>query len=448
MDQDTGYTRCFFYFRGKVNMKIVNKNIDELIPYENNPRINDHAVEKVANSIKEFGIKQPLVVDKNNVLIVGHTRLKAMQQLGIKEAPCIVASDLTPEKAKAYRLADNKTNEFADWDFGLLNIELEELELDFDMSDLGFEDAFETLEDKAKNNPSDTNLFDTFVVPPFSILDTRQGVWQDRKKDWLGLGIRSEVGREDNLVYSKSLNMGSLKGTSIFDPFLSEIGYPWFMPSYVWTIIDPFAGGSVRGVVAERLGHSYKGIELRKEQVDANYQNAEEIGCDMSKLDWYCDDSLNVDNYIKDNSSDLIFACPPYFDLEVYSDDEKDISNMDYDDFVKIYSEILGKFANKLKDNRFAIITISDVRDKQGFYRDLTGVTKEAFKDKGLNFYNDLILVNMVGTGALRARRLMKNRKVVKTHQNVLVFFKGDVKNIQQDFEKMTDFDDLLLEEY
>jgi len=130
----------------EIDMKIINIKVKEIKPYEQNPRFNDHAVEKVANSIKEFGIKQPLVVDENNVLIVGHTRLKAMQQLGIEEAPCIVASDLTPEQAKAYRLADNKTNEFADWDFGLLNIELEELELDFDMSDFGFEDVLDDME--------------------------------------------------------------------------------------------------------------------------------------------------------------------------------------------------------------------------------------------------------------------------------------------------------------
>ena len=131
-------------------MKILNIKVKEIKPYEQNPRINDHAVEKVANSIKEFGIKQPLVVDENNVLIVGHTRLKAMQQLGIEEAPCIVASDLTEEQAKAYRLADNKTNEFADWDFELLDLELGELgELGFDMSDFGFE------------NSSQEKIFDT-----------------------------------------------------------------------------------------------------------------------------------------------------------------------------------------------------------------------------------------------------------------------------------------------
>lgn len=426
--------------------KIIYRKVDELIPYENNPRLNDSAVESVANSIKEFGFKVPIVIDENDVIVTGHTRLKASKKLGLKEVPAIVARDLSDEQVRAFRLADNKTSELAEWDLDLLEQELDELEMD--MEDFGFEEYFETLIDKVKNNPGDSNLFDTFVVPPFSILDTRQGVWQDRKKEWLDLGIRSEVGREDNLVYTKNLNMGSLKGTSIFDPVLCEIGYRWFMPSDGGTIIDPFAGGSVRGVIAERLGYNYKGIELRKEQVEANYENAEEIGCDMSKIDWYSDDSLNVDSYIEDNSSDLIFACPPYFDLEVYSDDEQDISNMDYDDFVKVYSEILGKFANKLKDNRFAIITITDVRDKDGFYRDLTGVTKEAFKAKGINFYNDMILVNTVGTGALRARRSMNNRKVVKTHQNVLVFFKGDVKNIQDDFEIMTEFDDLLLEEY
>lgn len=131
-------------------MKIINIKVKEIKPYEQNPRINDYAVEKVANSIKEFGIKQPLVIDENNVLIVGHTRLKAMEQLGIKEAPCIVASDLTEEQAKAYRLADNKTNEFADWDFELLDLELGELgELGFDMSDFGFE------------NSSQEKIFDT-----------------------------------------------------------------------------------------------------------------------------------------------------------------------------------------------------------------------------------------------------------------------------------------------
>lgn len=119
-------------------MQIIEKNIEELKPYPNNPRINDEAVEYVANSIKTFGFKVPVVIDKNNVIIAGHTRVKACQELGIKKIPCIVADDLTEEQVKAYRLADNKTAEMATWDIGKLEIELEDI--DINMSDFGFLD--------------------------------------------------------------------------------------------------------------------------------------------------------------------------------------------------------------------------------------------------------------------------------------------------------------------
>lgn len=113
-------------------------NINDLIPYENNPRINDNAVDAVANSIKEFGFKVPIVVDKNNVIVAGHTRLKAAQKLGLEEVPVIVADDLTPEQIKAFRLADNKVSELADWDFNALNAELANLS-NIDMSQFNFD---------------------------------------------------------------------------------------------------------------------------------------------------------------------------------------------------------------------------------------------------------------------------------------------------------------------
>lgn len=116
--------------------------LSELKEYENNPRNNDGAVEAVAKSIKQFGFKVPIVIDRDNVIVAGHTRLKAAQRLGLKTVPCIVADDLTPEQVKAYRLADNKTGELAEWDFSALEIELAELsemDIDFDMSDFGFE---------------------------------------------------------------------------------------------------------------------------------------------------------------------------------------------------------------------------------------------------------------------------------------------------------------------
>ena len=105
-------------------MEIINKKIDELIPYENNPRKNDDAVEYVAKSIKEFGFKVPIVIDKNNVIVAGHTRYKASKQLGLIEVPCIVADDLTDEQVKAFRLADNKVSEYSNFDYFELQEEL------------------------------------------------------------------------------------------------------------------------------------------------------------------------------------------------------------------------------------------------------------------------------------------------------------------------------------
>lgn len=118
-------------------MEIITKKINEIKPYKNNPRKNDGAVEYVANSIKEFGFKVPVIIDKNNVIVAGHTRVKAAERLGIEEIPCIMADDLTDEQIKAFRLADNKVGEIAEWDFEMLDLEL--LDIDMDMTDFGFE---------------------------------------------------------------------------------------------------------------------------------------------------------------------------------------------------------------------------------------------------------------------------------------------------------------------
>lgn len=134
-------------------MQIKEIEISSLIEYDNNPRNNDGAVDAVAESIKQFGFKVPIVIDRDNVIVAGHTRLKAARKIGLEKVPCIVADDLTPEQIKAYRLADNKTAELAEWDFSALEIELAELENDFDMSAFGFdisdfEDIHEITEDE------------------------------------------------------------------------------------------------------------------------------------------------------------------------------------------------------------------------------------------------------------------------------------------------------------
>lgn len=441
-------------------MQIIELNINDINQYENNTKIHtDEQIEQIAKSIQRYGNNDPIAIDENNTIIEGHGRYLALKKLGVKEVPVIKLEHLTEEQKREYILVHNKLTMNTGFDLEKLQSELESIE--FDMSQFDFDifkdekwsDQFDenyrdkdgnvnTLE-KLKNSPSRTKLKDRFVVPPFSVLNTESGDWQTRKRSWLELGIKSEVGREENLVFSKSLQTPTLNGTSVFDPVLCEVSYRWFTPTNVGVvkILDCFAGGSVRGVVAERLGHNYTGVDLREEQVQSNYNNAEEIGCDMSKLNWITGDSKNIDTLV-DGEFDLVFTCPPYFDLEVYSDDENDISNMEYEEFEEVYKEILVKTVDKLKNNRFAIVVISDVRDKKGFYRDLVGLTKEAMKESGALFYNDIILKNANASGAIRANGMMKNRKVVRLHQNVLVFFKGDVKNIKEDFEPLEEIGD------
>ncbi|MDN3093742.1 DNA methyltransferase [Enterococcus faecalis] len=435
-------------------MNIEKMKLSELRPADYNPRVElkpgMEEYEKLKQSILEFGFVDPPIFNKRTGnLVGGHQRVSVAKDLGIGEIEVSIV-DLPIEKEKALNIALNKIS--GQWDEDKLVELLEEFntdelpltgfnqeELDDLLSDL---DEIETLADKVKANPLNSNLFDSFLFPPFSYLDTKTKRWLDRKKQWKELEIKSELGREDNLVFSANLQAPGLEGTSIFDPVLCELGYRWFTPKTESNIFDPFAGGSVRGIVAKVLGHNYTGIDLRAEQVSANYANAREIG--LSDINWICDDSLNIDHHIEDESQDLLFTCPPYADLEVYSDDERDISNMSYEEFAEVYSEILKRSARKLKDNRFAVVTISDVRDKKGFYQDLTGLTKRAFSTEGLYFYNDMILLNTAGSAALRARQSMNNRKVVRIHQNVLVFYKGNPQKISKHFEALETLDDEL----
>lgn len=149
-------------------LKIVYRKINDLTPYDNNPRLNDAAVDAVAKSIEEFGFKVPIVIDKDGVIVAGHTRLKAAKQLQIDEVPCIIADDLSDEELKAFRLADNKVSELAEWDFTKLEEELEQLQnLDIDMEDFGFQNlSSEELQDnQVVSGELDISDFeDTFEV--------------------------------------------------------------------------------------------------------------------------------------------------------------------------------------------------------------------------------------------------------------------------------------------
>lgn len=321
--------------------------------------------------------------------------------------------------------------------------------------------------------PDKLSLTDKFIVPPFSVLDTRQGYWQDRKAQWLALGIESELGRGE-IAYAfrtdavankgrgaftdqvfkrqeadKHSNItGAPKkpewatgtgtenmapGTSIFDPVLCELMYRWFCPDN-GSILDPFAGGSVRGIVAHSLGRHYTGIDLSKPQVEANKEQASKI-VPGNEPTWIEEDARNIDR-LKFDYFDFIFTCPPYFNLEIYTDLPSDLSNaVSYPTFIRDYTDIIGKSINTLSFNRFACFVVANIRDKKGYYHDLVGDTIRAFKEYNVPFYNEIILVNVVGSMPIRINHQFDSgRKVGKVHQNVLVFYYGDPDKISEVF--------------
>jgi len=318
------------------------------------------------------------------------------------------------------------------------------------------------------------SLKDSFIFPPFSILDTRSGVWQERKRKWLSLGFNSQETREDVeliaksgqstaiyelrnkmreslgrdpdwdeiLDYAKKKGMHVYEGASIFDPVLCELLYKWFCTNG-GSVLDPFAGGSVRGIVAGVLGYPYAGIDLRLDQVEANRKQADLLS--LENVEWFDGDSNEVlDTYKPLDGFDFLMSCPPYADLEKYSDDPKDLSNMDYADFKEVYFSIIKKSVAQLKEDRFACFVVGDVRDKKGFYYNFVSDTIQAFRDAGMELYNEIILVNVVGSLAIRVRRQFNGgRKVGKMHQNVLVFYKGDPKKIKENYPELNLGDDM-----
>lgn len=466
-------------------------DIESLQPYERNSRQHSaEQVERICQSMKEFGFTNPILVDGENGIIAGHGRLEAAKKLGLKEVPVIQLGHLSEQQKRAYIIADNKLAELSSWDDAMLKSELSALQdLGYNIELTGFSNDFLlTFDDmptgesegeggdrsESSSEGSSQKLADKFGVVPFTVLNAREGWWQQRKKSWLDLGIKSEVGRGANLLgmsdtmlepdaekrkakalagapsnyqmipgYYDKIDQGMTKeqiiaeyeasgssvnsGTSIFDPVLCELAYRWFAPKD-GVVVDPFAGGSVRGIVAGKLGRTYHGVELRKEQVEANREQAKEL-VPEGDVHWHNADSRTINDVLKGKKADFIFSCPPYADLEVYSDDPQDLSTLDYPEFKKAYFEIIEKACKLLKNDRFACFVVGDVRDKKGNYYNFVGDTVEAFRAAGLEYYNEAILVTAVGTLALRAgRTFAASRKLGKTHQNILVFVKGNAK--------------------
>lgn len=426
------------------------RQVTELVPYARNTRKHPQGqVAAVQGSIAEFGWTVPVLADADGI-VAGHCRVLAAERIyakgGIIRLPngdeiplgTVPVLDCTgwPEaKRRAYIIADNKLAQLGEWDEELLRVELEGLQTDsFDLAKLGFDDdeLQSIMEDQAAIGRG--TLRERFLAVPLSVLSARDGWWRDRKRAWLKLGLRSEVGRGkvlESLGSARRRQTGKKaedwSQTSIFDPVLCELAYRWFCPPG-GLVLDPFAGGSVRGVVAARLGRGYYGVDLRPEQVEANRDQAATICAgDPMQPAWVAGDSLDVLDAPATPDADFVFSCPPYADLERYSDDARDLSNMSYDGFLTAYRAIIAKACAKLKPDRFACFVVGDIRDPDGAYRDFVGETVQAFRDAGLSLYNEAVLVTVVGTLAVRAgKQFAASRKLGKSHQNVLVFIKGD----------------------
>ena len=728
--------------------------------HKNARKRTDKSASLIKESLERFGAARSIVIDEDNRILAGNGTVEGAKSAGIKnvrvietdgqEIIAVKRTGLSEEEKVGLALADNRTADLAEWDLLMLQQLADEQDISpwFEQDDLnellGTEDEF-----SAKRPQGDPRkLSDLFGVVPFSVLNAREGWWQERKRSWIALGIQSDLGREGNLLKMsdtvlqpdealrnlkktlESKNIGSqsnsiqaaipgyytkknagmtdeeivqeflekgssiASGTSIFDPVLAELAYNWFSPAD-GVIIDPFAGGSVRGIVASKLGRKYYGVDLRKEQVEANQEQAKlicqeqkdcfqlqvskydeltpveehggylvkrddlfsvgginggkvrtcwnlaqgakglvtagsrespqvnivahiakalnipcrvhtpegevspevdqavklgaelfqhpfgvnnvikkrakddaletgfkeipfgmeckeaviatknqvanippetkrivipvgsgmslcgllhglkeknlnipvlgvRVGADPLKrlnqyapkgwesmvelvdsgidyhdhaselklgdltLDpvyeakclpflkkgdllwvvgirktsipsqvvspiWHAGDSRDIHEILADKKANMIFSCPPYADLEVYSDDPKDISNQSYEDFLSSYREIIVKACTLLEDDSFACFVVGEVRDKKGVYRNFVADTIQAFIDAGLDYYNEAILITPIGTLAIRSgRTFAATRKLGKTHQNVLVFVKGDPRKATQ----------------
>lgn len=494
-------------------MRTETVNLSQIALNAANPRtIKNDKFDKLVNSLlalpKMLDLR-PIVVDDTMVALGGNMRYRALSAIadmsdeelkerlsGIRDfqkktqaeqdslveywlrwkakptAPVIKASYLSEAEQREFIIKDNVG--FGEWDMDALANEWDSDDLvdwgvDVWQLNNGGGEADGEGGIGGGSEPKST-LNDRFVVPPFSILDTRKGYWQARKKIWREVIGDFGESRNDTLIQSPEIKYKDLyqktrqhreelglsfkeyldryvpeevkereakkilsQGVSLLDPVMAEVVCRWFAPDNCKTF-DCFAGDSVFGYVSAYLGNEFTGIELRPEQAALNNERVEGMSAR-----YVCDDGQNVAEHIPPESQDLLFSCPPYFDLEVYSDLPNDASNQgSYEGFIGILRNAFSKAVGCLKENRFAVIVVGDVRDKKtGFYYDFCGDIKRIFKDNGMSLYNEIILIETGASTALRAGRYMESRKIAKMHQNILVFYKGKTKDIKNNFKKI-----------
>ena len=307
-------------------------------------------------------------------------------------------------------------------------------------------------EQKKQAIPSNL-LKDRYGWPPFSVINTISHDWQRRKDEWEVLFKDSTIGRDVKRFNATPTNTFSARGAdakqaesvSEFDPYLAELMYRWFSREGD-IILDPFAGGCVRGVVASVLGREYEGIDLNLAQVMANEAQFKDLREQYTNLAgnayWVCGDS--DEELICKPYANMVFTCPPYYNLEQYTTDSRDLSRQStYEDFLYKYASILYKATQCLEDNSFFVIVVSEVREEprgieKSNFVGLVPDTIHILRDKcSLHYYNEIIIMNNIGSLPIRAPKYFdQSRKIGRMHQNCLVFYKGDLSKIEEKFGK------------
>ena len=400
-------------------------------------------IDRLARSLREtpeLFEARPIIVTPwagKYVILGGNLRFDACRANKDTDAPCVVIPAGTPvEKLKEIVVKDNGS--FGSWDYDALANEWDDLPL----GDWGVP-AWQLPTEGAGgdggyklDNSLAGKLVDRFIVPPFSVLDTKKDYWKERKAFWLektgDLSLTRDGeygtiggGREDLL---NNIN----GGTSNFDPVLAELIMKWFGPAG-GAILDPFAGEQTKGVVAGELGFEYHAVDIRADQVAVD---REATGA-YKNIHYYVGDSNDIAKLVSRRDFDLCFTSPPYYDLEVYSKD--DLSALGtYEEFMAQYKNIFAQCYAMLHDDAFLVVKVGEIRNKSdGEYRNFVGDNISVMREIGFKYYNEIILYQSIGTAAIRANRAMRNRKMVKVHQNVLVFYKGDPRNISKQFPSL-----------
>lgn len=407
-------------------MNVIEKQIGEIFPYENNPRNNESAVDAVAESIKQFGFKQPIVVDKDNVIIVGHTRWEAAQRLGLESVPVLVAEDLTEQQAKAYRLADNKTNELSGWDFLALDEELDGI-LDFDMTDFGFDEIDSDLldDDFEEEDKTDVKYFSDAEVEQAiidgwqtyksaedfckNLIDKASAMYQfnrlcqgfadgyhiselfnahridtdtknsksilhgwnndeNFKKQFARYAVEMTQKVTSRGEYAKQpaamIGVAGYQYVNEFQPYLARDIYKRFVNDGD-RVLDPCAGwgGRLLGIAS----CMFDNVEYwQTDPANRTFDGLVKLKDFLKLGDNFKQFNLPFEELdVKENYFDFVFTSPPYFDTEHYSDDEGQ-SYLKHDNYADwrdgFLYPMIDKILYTLKDGARCLLNVGNVR--------------------------------------------------------------------------------------